>query len=145
MRPKADRTRAGPATLDQFPLQAHEKLRYADADRQGHVNNAAFATMLETGRVEVLYNPDRPLAELGCSFVIAHLAVDFLAEVKWPGLSTAAPGSPRSTKLDQALFQDGTCVATATTVIVIVDATGRGQPFSEGSIDFLKHCQAGSN
>jgi hypothetical protein len=47
--------------LDQFPSRTYEKLRYADTDRQGHINNAVFATMLETGRVEVLYNPSQPL------------------------------------------------------------------------------------
>ena len=36
--------------LDQFPLRTRDKLRYADTDRQGHVNNAVFATFLETGR-----------------------------------------------------------------------------------------------
>jgi len=35
-----------------------------------HVNNAVFASMLETGRVELLYNPDRPLADPEGSFVI---------------------------------------------------------------------------
>lgn len=26
-----------------FPFQTFDKVRYADTDRQGHVNNAAFA------------------------------------------------------------------------------------------------------
>lgn len=30
-------------TLADFPLQTFDKVRYADTDRQGHVNNAAFA------------------------------------------------------------------------------------------------------
>lgn len=141
MRPNPEHVHAGPPTLDQFPLQAHEKLRYADTDRQGHVNNAVFATMLETGRVELLYNPDRPLAELGCSFVIARLSLDFLAEIRWPGrvdigTRIAAIGRSSAT-LDQALFQDGACVATATTVIVNVGTDGRGQPFAKGVLDVL--------
>jgi acyl-CoA thioester hydrolase len=32
--------------LTDYPLRTYEKLRYADTDRQGHVNNAIFATML---------------------------------------------------------------------------------------------------
>ena len=40
-------------TLHDFPIQAFDKLRYADTDRQGHVNNANFSTFLETGRVSV--------------------------------------------------------------------------------------------
>ena len=47
--------------LESDALRTHEKLRYADTDRQGHVNNAVFATMLETGRVELLYSLDKPL------------------------------------------------------------------------------------
>lgn len=30
--------------LEDFPFQTFDKVRYADTDRQGHVNNAAFAT-----------------------------------------------------------------------------------------------------
>lgn len=29
--------------LADFPFQTFDKVRYADTDRQGHVNNAAFA------------------------------------------------------------------------------------------------------
>ena len=51
--------------LDLFPLRTHDKIRYADTDRQGHVNNANFSTFLETGRTEILYNPDTPLTAPG--------------------------------------------------------------------------------
>ncbi|MDG4601661.1 MAG: acyl-CoA thioesterase [Defluviicoccus sp.] len=138
-----------PPTLDAFPLRTHEKLRYADTDRQGHINNAVFATMLETGRVELLYNSERPLAEPGCSFVIARLVLDFLAEIKWPGrvdIGTRIAAIGRSsTTLDQALFQEGNCVATATTVIVNINGAGRGQPFSDCALETLKsYLPAGS-
>ena len=39
------------ATIEDFPLRTYEKLRYVDTDRQGHINNAVFASMMETGRV----------------------------------------------------------------------------------------------
>ncbi len=42
-------------TLEDFPHRTFDKLRYGDTDRQGHVNNAVFATFLETGRVEMLF------------------------------------------------------------------------------------------
>ncbi|MBX3516690.1 MAG: acyl-CoA thioesterase [Rhodospirillales bacterium] len=142
MTPTSEVRRFTPPTLDAFPLRTHEKLRYADTDRQGHVNNAVFATMLETGRVELFYNSERPLAEPGCSFVIARLVLDFLAEMKWPGridIGTRITAVGRSsTTLNQALFQDGNCVATATTVIVNVNGTGRGQPFSQRALETLK-------
>ena len=65
--------------LADFPLKTFDKVRYADTDRQGHVNNAIFATFLETGRVEVLYNPKYPILSEGSSFVIAALKLDFLS------------------------------------------------------------------
>ena len=71
--------------LTDFPPRTFEKLRYADTDRQGHVNNAIFATMLETGRGELLYAPAAPIFEAGCAFVIASLHLDFLDELTWPG------------------------------------------------------------
>lgn len=36
-------------SLEDFPLRTYDKIRYADTDQQGHVNNAVFATFLETG------------------------------------------------------------------------------------------------
>jgi acyl-CoA thioester hydrolase len=41
------------AWRDAYPSVTYDKVRYADTDRQGHVNNAVFATFLETGRVEI--------------------------------------------------------------------------------------------
>ena len=48
-------------TLEQFPIRTYDKLRYADTDRQGHVNNAVFSTFLETGRVELIYDSEAHL------------------------------------------------------------------------------------
>ncbi|WP_300452325.1 thioesterase family protein [Accumulibacter sp.] len=123
-------------TIDDFPLRTYEKLRYVDTDRQGHVNNAVFASMLETGRVELLYNPHRPLADQQCSFVIARLTLDLHAEITWPGrvdIGTRAGKIGRSSiTLEQGLFQNGQHAATASTVIVHVSAaTRRSQAFSD--------------
>ena len=131
-----------PPTLDDYAARTHDKLRYADTDRQGHVNNAAFATFLETGRVEVLYDPESPLADEGASFVIARLALDFRAELTWPGevhIGTRVRRVGRSSvTLEQGLFQDDACVATAETVIVHVDdMTHRSRPLSEAAVEHL--------
>lgn len=125
-----------PRPLQAYPLQAHDKLRYADTDRQGHVNNAAFATFLETGRVELLYASEAPLAEPGAAWVIARLVLDFRGEIRWPGMVRIGTGVARigtsSVTLQQGLFQDGACVATAETVIVQMDESTRGsRPLSE--------------
>ena len=81
---KAKDTKSIPI-LNQFPIKTYEKLRYADMDLHGHVNNAVFSTMLETGRVEILYDSSRPLTGENSSFVIAHQSLDFLSEITWPG------------------------------------------------------------
>jgi len=71
--------------LEDYPLRSFDTIRYGDTDRQGHVNNAAFATFLETGRVAFLHQNPRSLAPAGTSFVIARLTLDFRAEITWPG------------------------------------------------------------
>jgi acyl-CoA thioester hydrolase len=131
-----------PPTLSSYPLRARDKLRYADTDRQGHVNNAVFSTLLETGRVELLYAASGPLHDAGCSFVIAILHLDFHGELTWPGeveIGTRVDSIGRSSlTLEQALFQDGRCAATARTVIVQVnDDTRRSHPFSEAAVRHL--------
>jgi acyl-CoA thioester hydrolase len=122
-------------TIDAFPLKAFDKVRYADTDRQGHVNNAVFSTFLETGRVEFLYNQAQPILSEGASFVIASLNLNFLDEIMWPGHVEIGTGILKignsSIKIFQQLFHDGKCVADAETVIVQVDnASGRGKPLS---------------
>ncbi|AZE17869.1 1,4-dihydroxy-2-naphthoyl-CoA hydrolase in phylloquinone biosynthesis [Pseudomonas chlororaphis subsp. aureofaciens] len=122
--------------LHDFAVRSSDKIRYADTDRQGHVNNAVFATFLETGRVEIIYDPHAPLAEPGSEFVIARLELDLRAELRWPGTvqigTRVATLGNSSMTLEQALFQDGRCAALATTVIVQIDAQSRrSKPFGE--------------
>lgn len=125
-------------SLSDYPLKAYEKLRYADTDRQGHINNAIFSTMLETGRVELLYAPDTPLFADGCAFVIASLHLDFHGEITWPGsvdigTRVAAIGKTSLT-LEQGLFQGDRCVATARTVIVQMnEVSRRSHPLSDAA------------
>jgi acyl-CoA thioester hydrolase len=128
--------------LADYPLKTYDKIRYGDTDRQGHVNNAVFATFLESGRVDILYDAGNPLADPGCAFVIAQLVLNFRAEVKWPGsveIGTRVASVGRSSiRMEQALFQNGRCVATAETTIVQMDeATRRSSPLSAGAAERL--------
>ena len=122
--------------LEDFAGQAYDKLRYGDTDRQGHVNNAVFATFMETGRVELIYNPQDPLLEDGFSFVLAKLDIDYIAEVLWPGkveIGTRVTRVGRSSvSMQQAVFQAAKLCASAETVVVHFDQTTRkSHPFSE--------------
>lgn len=130
---------AAERSLADYPLRTYEKLRYVDTDRQGHVNNAVFASMLETGRVELLYDPANPLYEPGCAFVIASLHLDFRGEITWPGQVDIGTGiaavSRSSLTLEQGLYQNGRCVATARTVIVQMnESTRRAHPLGERAL-----------
>ncbi|MCA3264085.1 MAG: acyl-CoA thioesterase [Telmatospirillum sp.] len=132
--------------LADYPRQAYDKLRYADTDRQGHVNNAVFATFFETGRVEFLYDPAAPLHAPDGAFVIARVAVDFVDEIRWPGKvdigSRVASIGRSSIRLEQALFQDGRHVASAESVIVHVDTGDRkSRPLPEASVAALEACK----
>src|ERR1700761_6121816 len=133
-------------TLAQFSSQAYDKLRYADTDRQGHVNNSVFSTALETGRVELLHAPDGGIVEPHKSFVIARLELDFRDELTWPGeveIGTSVESVGRTSfALSQGLFQRDRCVALARTVIVQVDDnTHRATPLSAAAAARLKELQ----
>lgn len=126
-----------------YPVQSSDKIRFADTDRQGHVNNAVFATFLETGRVEILYGTPNPLSGEDGEFVIARLELDFRAELRWPGqvaIGTRVSSIGRSSmKLSQVLFQDGRCAAFAETVIVRIDKRSRRPlPLSPGEAARLR-------
>lgn len=118
-----------PRPLDRYPSRTRADIRYADLDRQGHVNNAVFATFSEIGRVAFLYDPERPLAPAGATFVIARLEIDFRAELHWPGrveIGTAVAEIGNSSfRLVQSLFSAGQPVASAAAVLVMMDGTTR--------------------
>lgn len=130
-------------SLEDFPIRSIDKLRYADMDRQGHVNNAVFSTFLETGRTELLYTGEHPLAVPGSAFVLARLLLEFRAEVHWPGevaIGTRVRDIGRSSiKLEQVIFQNGRGVANADTVIVMVDtATRRARALPDEAVARLR-------
>ncbi|MBX6369484.1 MAG: acyl-CoA thioesterase [Rhodospirillales bacterium] len=119
-----------------FRQWTYDKLRYCDTDRQGHVNNAVFATFCETGRVAFLYNPEDPFAPPGTEFVIVRLTLDFRAELRYPGrvdIGTRLLSIGRSSfRVAHGIFKDDTCHATAEAVMVLFDGkTRRAVPIPE--------------
>ena len=112
-----------------YKTWASDKLRFADTDLLGHVNNAAFATFCETGRVMFLYDPEREIKPPGTDFVIVRLVLDFRREMHYPGLVEIGTRVLRvggsSFTMGQALFKDGECVATAESTCVLIDRASR--------------------
>lgn len=132
--------------LREFPSHATDKLRYADTDRQGHVNNAVFSTFLETGRVEFLYDPDDPIMDDGAEFVVARMALDFRGEIQWPGSVNIGTGVQKigtsSVTVAQVIYQNDRCVAEAETVIVQLDTASRSsRPLSDAARTRLEALQ----
>lgn len=116
-------------SIDQFHFKSTQQLRFSDTDAVGHVNNAIFATLFEAGRVEVLFGEQHPKLSPNTQFVIAKLTIDFLGELNWPGDVVVGSSISRvgnsSFDLSQALFSNEKCVATSSSVIVVMDETTR--------------------
>ncbi len=126
-----------------YKIWTFDKLRYNDTDRQGHVNNAVFATFFETGRVAFLYDQALNLAAPGCEFVVARLAIDFRAELYFPGnvdIGTRVLRTGRSSFVfGQGVFKDDLCVATAESVGVQMNKeTRRSEPLTAAMIAWLE-------
>lgn len=129
--------------IEDFPHITSDKLRFADMDRQGHINNVAFMEFFEQGRCEVIYDPEDPLAPEGCAFVVAHIGIDFTSEMLWPG--TVETGTriqsigKSSIKIEQALFQNGKPCAKAFSVVVLTNTTTRrSTPLPEEAVKRLE-------
>jgi acyl-CoA thioester hydrolase len=131
----AKRVRTPPPKLDDFPSRTTDIIRYGDLDPQGHVNNAVFATYFETGRVHMFRLPDLGVGVAGASLILARTEIDFLHELRWPGhveIGTGIEAFGRSSfPVQQAIFRDGTCVATGRATLVFFDlATRRSRPLA---------------
>lgn len=125
-----------------FPVRVPDIIRFADMDRQGHVNNAIYPTYFETGRVGVIYDPHGGLQVEGCTTVLARIEIDFLRELRWPGtvdIGTAIAEIGRSSYVfAQAIFHDGACAARARSTMVLIDrATRKARPLPPELLDRL--------
>lgn len=114
-----------------YPASLTLETRFADMDVNGHLNNVAFARLFEETRVR--FNRAGPVTpapgERRSSFVVAHVAIDYLAEGNYPdpvtiGYAITRIGSSSFT-VAMAAFQAGSCIALCDSVLVHRDpATG---------------------
>ena len=119
-----------------FTFWHEDVLRFADLDRQNHVNNVAFATFCEGGRVRFIDSIARPLLGPDDLFALVKITIDYHHEVRFPGAVEVGTRLTRlgrsSVGFGQGLFNDGRCVATAQAVVVLMDAaTRKSKPFPE--------------
>ncbi len=113
-----------------------EKLRFSDTDMIGHINNVAFAALMESGRVNftrsgVIENmPDDVLT------VMRRIELDYRAELHWPGevdIGAVLLRIGRSSfTLGNGLFHGKLCAATSVTTLVMIGRhTRRAEPIPE--------------
>lgn len=118
-------------TPEHFRFWSLEKLRNADTDQFRHVNNAAIASFLEGGRMDLFADPAVSRLLDGLNVVVGRLTIEFHAEIFYPGEvnigSTVTHIGRSSFEVLQGVFRAGTCVASATASCVLLQA---GKPFA---------------
>ena len=103
-------------------------IRYADEDRMGHVNNAAYGIWIEVARV-ALIEPYLSAVPDWFDTVLASVTINYLKETRFPGdvrigarLLQIGNSSFRS---GYGVFRDDACLATAQCVNVFFDTRSR--------------------
>jgi acyl-CoA thioester hydrolase len=106
-----------------------EKIRFSDTDMMGHVNNVAFAALLESGRTAFAHALIFPYMPSGVAGVMARIEIDYRRELHWPATVDVASrlvGIGRSSYvIGQGIFRDEVCITTGQTTIVMIDRTTR--------------------
>jgi acyl-CoA thioester hydrolase len=119
-------------------LWVEDVLRYADTDANGHINNSTFSVLCESGRVHLFAQKLNPTLPPGVFFVIARLAIDFRAELHYPGRVRTGTGITRigrsSLGLAQVIVFEGRVAGEAESVCVLMDVrTRRATPFPDAT------------
>lgn len=140
---------AGPDLTDRasFDFWHEDVLRFGDLDRQNHINNVAFASFCESGRVRFFDTIVRPLIGWDDLFVLVKITIEYRYEVHYPGsieIGTRLARLGRSSvTFGQGLFNEGRCVATSEAVVVLMDATTRkSKPFPDAAAATLRQLAA---
>ncbi len=113
-----------------------QRLRYSDNDENGHLNNAVYATLFESGRVELFAEAKLMAERSGLATVLARLEIDFKHELSWPGdvliETVVLRFGTKSVSFRQRIGRDGLVAAEAVTVLVLIDrSTRRSVPLDD--------------
>jgi acyl-CoA thioester hydrolase len=117
---------------------ATDVLRFCDTDALGHVNNSVFSVLCESGRVRLFRTRLDPTLPFAGFWVIARLAIEFRAELHYPGEVRTGTWPTRlgrsSLTLEQVLVSSNGLTATAESVCVLMDAaTRRSTPLPDAT------------
>jgi acyl-CoA thioester hydrolase len=103
-------------------------IRYADEDRMGHVNNAAYGVWIEVARV-ALAAPYLAVGSDWLDTVLASATINYLKETRFPGDVRVGARllhiGNKSFRSGYGVFRDEACLATAECTNVYFDARSR--------------------
>jgi acyl-CoA thioester hydrolase len=105
--------------------------RFSDLDTQKHLNNSRLTEFYQEARVSfngLLEREHGFIRPAGTRSLVAHISIDYLAEVSYPHPVTMRMGvasvGRTSLTLIIALFSEGRCAGIAKVVLVNSDANG---------------------
>ena len=114
--------------LTYFPFHVNIQTRWRDLDAFGHVNNAVFATYIETARGTLFKRWSLPFDGTGKSLIVASMTINYLKQLKHPsniivGLKINKVGNT-SFNIESYIFNEKDIqnpIATSNVVIVCFD------------------------
>jgi len=125
-------------------LERRIEIRWRDMDAYGHVNNAVYLNFLEEARDAWVQEVLGSVSDTW-DFVLAHVEIDFLAELKQDDqavlvrCTAASLGRASIRTREEVAKLDGTTSARAAAVIVPRDpSTGRSRPLNERERELLE-------
>ena len=74
--------------LEDYPFHVKIETRWRDLDAFQHVNNAEYATYIETARVDLFKRWGIKGTNEGKSIIMASLKIDYIAQLKHPSSIT---------------------------------------------------------
>lgn len=115
-----------PTSPEFYLYWAEENIRFADIDRLGHVNNTAFATYSESGRVIFMEDIYPGCTDgSGIGWVIAKLEINYLSAAYFPGKikigNVIQKIGNSSIVLKQGLFVNDKCFSVIDNILVWAD------------------------
>ncbi|MGE4411334.1 MAG: acyl-CoA thioesterase [Sphingomonadales bacterium] len=123
--------RAEPWRLDadNYPVSMVIQSRFQDLDSLGHINNVAMSGIFETARVHFHRIFGRHPADQGVRWMVAAVDLKYIEEAHFPYDLVVCSGighiGNSSWTIVSAAFQQGSCVATCDTVMVMKGPKGK--------------------
>ena len=111
-------------------------MRFGDTDMFGHVNNAVYSSVYETGRTSFFIDTGLFNGGKGVAPVIVRSEIDYVREMNWPGTvqieTVIRQIGTKSFHTYQRATLGGELVTRSVGVMVVLDpATRRSVPLTE--------------